>query len=128
MRDHVNIVGILWIVLGVFSMIGAAALGFLGGGGMMMGVLNAGHDHDAVAAGALVAGILGILAIFVFLMGLVSLFSGLALRKWRPWARIIVIVLSILNLVSFPIGTAIGIYSLVVLFNADVEMAFNTGS
>jgi hypothetical protein len=126
MRDQVSVVGILWIILGALTMLASAFVGLLGGGGMIMGMMNAGHDRDAAAAGTIMAGLFGVIAVFIFVMGLVALLAGIGLRKWRPWARILTIILSILNLLSFPIGTAIGVYSLVVLFNADVVAAFNS--
>jgi len=125
MRDQVSVVGILWMILGTLTILASAFLGLLGGGGAMMGFLNAGHDHDAAAAGAIMGGLFGAIAVGVFVMGLLSLIAGINVRKWKPWARIVTIILSILNLLSFPIGTAIGVYSLVVLFNADVVAAFN---
>jgi len=128
MRDQVSVVGILWIILGILTILVSAFIGLLGGGGVLMGILNVGHDRDAAAAGTILAGVFGIIAIFIFVMGLVALLAGMGLRKWRPWARIVTIILSILNLLSFPIGTAIGIYSLVVLFNEEVVAAFNARS
>jgi len=123
MRDQVNVVGILWIILGALVILASALLVFIGGGGVLAGLIS--RDHDAAAIGALLGGLFGVIAVFIFVMGLVALLAGIGLRKWRPWARILTIILAILNLLHFPIGTAIGVYSLVVLFNADVVAAFN---
>ena len=48
-----------------------------------------------------------------------GLIAGVGLIKYRPWARILGIVMSILNLFTFPHGTAIGVYSMIVLFDQE---------
>jgi hypothetical protein len=53
----------------------------------------------------------------------VAAYTGWALLAYRPWARSLNIVLSIFDLFSIPIGTAIGGYSLwVMLKPATVEL------
>ncbi len=49
-----------------------------------------------------------------------GLFAGVGLIMHRPWARMLGIVMSTVNLLAFPHGTAIGVYSVIVLFNQDV--------
>ena len=72
-------------------------------------------------------------AIGAFILVLFALFSvpglimGWGLLQFAPWARILAIVLSILGLVFHPaigIGTVLGIYSLVVLFNPETVALF----
>ena len=48
-------------------------------------------------------------------LGLPGLFAGYGLLTRKSWARILAIVVGILSLLNFPIGTAIGIYTLWVL-------------
>jgi len=48
----------------------------------------------------------------------------IGLLRLRPWARIAGIVVSILSLVAFPLGTVLGIYGLWVLFSKDTERLF----
>ena len=49
------------------------------------------------------------------------LFGGIGLLKYKGWARIALIVVSIIHLINFPIGTAIGIWFLVVLYSSEVK-------
>ncbi|MND03296.1 hypothetical protein D3C83_230510 [compost metagenome] len=58
------------------------------------------------------AGLLGILAI-------PSIIAGWGLSQRKSWARILTIILAILSLPQIPVGTAIGIYALVILFNEE---------
>ena len=53
--------------------------------------------------------------IFVLLRGVLALVAGYGLLERAPWGRIVAIVAAFLNLLKFPFGTAIGIWTLVVL-------------
>jgi hypothetical protein len=44
-----------------------------------------------------------------------ALVSGYSLLTRRPWGRVLAIVAAILSLIKFPLGTALGIYTLWVL-------------
>jgi hypothetical protein len=41
------------------------------------------------------------------------------------WARILAIILGIVNLPLLPIGTAVGIYMLIIMFNQEAKALFN---
>ena len=58
------------------------------------------------------------------LVSLPGLIAGIGLLKFRPWARILGIVVAILNLINIPIGTVVGIYALWVLFSRETERLF----
>ena len=57
-----------------------------------------------------------LLAVSYLIPGLVA---GLGLLRGHGWARIVIILLSVLSLFGFPIGTALGAYGLWVLFGPD---------
>ena len=63
------------------------------------------------------------LALVIF--SIPGLIAGFGLIKYRPWARILAIVMSILNLLSFPFGTVIGVYSMIVLFDKEAVRLLN---
>jgi|SRR5664280_1954788 len=56
--------------------------------------------------------------------GLVGVIAGWGLYERRSWARILAIVLALLNLLHPPFGTAIGIYTLWVLLPASSEVEY----
>ena len=62
------------------------------------------------------------LALIIF--SIPGLIAGIGLIKRRPWARIFVIGMSILNLLAFPHGTLIGVYSLIILFDQEIVLLF----
>lgn len=121
MEQHIRIVAILYIVLGALGLLAAiVVLGiFLVGAGA--GMLS---DEPE---GALASGTCGtIIAVVVAVISLPNLIAGLGLQKRRKWARILTIILSVLNLFSFPIGTAIGGYALWALLNDQSQAYFTT--
>ena len=124
MRQHVTVLGVLYVVLGVMGLMAAViVLVIFGGLASFVGVA-AQNDPDAQIA----VPILGALAVgLCCLIGLLSapgVIAGVGLIKFKPWARILAIVLSILNLLNIPFGTMIGIYGLWVLLTPETEPLF----
>lgn len=112
MDTHVKVVGWLWIVNGLVSLfllvIGLVILN-------LPGVIPDSGDSLLASGGALCFFLPGMIANFV---------AGAWVLRYRNWARILAIILAILNLILFPIGTLIGIYTLWVMFNSETENLF----
>jgi hypothetical protein len=119
MEKHINVVGVLYIVLSVLSFLGAFTVYFL-----LRLIGNFADDHDATMVLNIIANVLSIILVVLAIPGLIG---GIGLIKRKNWARILVLILSILNLVNFPIGTAIGIYALWALLQPEVAAVFERG-
>jgi len=115
MDSHIKVVA--WIHI-AFGAIGVLTGGLLGGFGMLAGVFS-GEE-----GGLLAGGIVGLVGMFIAALSIPSLLGGWGLLSYRPWARVLVIVLSILNLMNIPFGTMIGGYSLWVLLNEQTQRIF----
>jgi hypothetical protein len=103
-EKHVRILGWLHIVLGVIDLvIGLAVLGILSGFGALAG--DAAGFAMMSAIGAFMVLIMLILAVPNFICGL-----GL-LRNWGGWVLAVAVVLGFFNLMKFPYGTAIALYT-----------------
>jgi hypothetical protein len=123
METHVKVLGILNIISGLFGLCGALVLMLVFGGASA--AVGASGDPDAVIALPII-GLTGMaLVIFALLMSLPALVIGWGLYNLRPWARIAGIVLSIVSLVVFPMGTLLGAYGLWVLFSKEGERLFS---
>ena len=113
MNTQVKIVGWLWIVNGMLSIlmaiIGLAVINW-------PGIVPNPRDSLLASTGALCFFLPGIIAYIV---------AGYGLLKYKGWARILAIILAILNLILFPIGTALGIYTLVIMFNDETKALFS---
>jgi len=110
--NHINMIGILHIANGLLIML-AMAVFFL--------VLTTMFFSVRIAeTGNPVPGIFQP-AIFIFFIlifaavPIVEIICAIFLMKRRTWARYLIIAFSILMLFSFPLGTALGIYSIWVL-------------
>jgi hypothetical protein len=113
MHQHLKVVA--WLQIANAGMLLMAALF---GATILTAIGAAVGDPEAlrvmVAIGGFVAVICGIMA-------LPSLLAGWGLLRHKPWARILTIVLSVLNLPGFPVWTLIGGYSLWVLLNDETQ-------
>jgi len=121
MKDHIKVLGILWIVFGVFFMCLAlfALLVFFG----VAEIPNV----DDISPGIL--RLIGIIAsAFIGLIGLPQIIGGLGLLRYKEWARILMLVISFISLANVPFGTFLGAYSLVILFNPETVRLFQGGA
>jgi hypothetical protein len=117
MQTHVKILAILHIVFGALGvLVGLGIFAFFGG---IAGLIHMDHDPDAAFVVPMMGAIGGFVLIVLLAVSIPGIIAGVGLMSYQPWARILTIVLSILELVSIPFGTALGIYGLWVLFNAD---------
>lgn len=124
MDTHVKVAAWLRIIgSGVYLLIALVVLSVVGG---MSGVVGASGDHDAAAAASVMRMVAVWGSMFFGVLALPGLITGWGLLNYRPWARIINIVFSILELFHIPVGTAIGGYSLWVMFHPDVVAMFES--
>ena len=123
MATHVRVLGALHLVFGALSVIGGViALAFFGGLAGFVGMVD--HSGDARVAVPILGAIGGIAFVATLLISLPSLIAGAGLLNLRPWARILTIVLSAIDLIHIPFGTALGLYGLWVLLSREGEQLF----
>lgn len=80
----------------------------------------------ALAPSILAKFILGV-GVFLLIVTVLDIFVGYGLWRHKNWARITAIVLSVLGLLSFPIGTIFGIVVIYLFaFNKDVKNLFKS--
>jgi hypothetical protein len=107
LKLHVTILGWLYIVgNAIFLLIGAFVFMLLAGIGVASG------DSQAMAILSVVGTVVGALLAVIAIPGLVA---GYGLLARKAWGRVLAIVVGILGLINFPVGTAIGIYAVLVL-------------
>ncbi len=116
MEKHVQVLGILYIVFGVMGLMGALTVFVIFGVGGLFS-----PDEDAAL---LVVGLGSFIAFIILITSIPSVVAGWGLMKHQNWARILTLVLSFLNLLSLPFGTALGIYGIWVLFKDETVPLF----
>lgn len=123
METHLKVTAVLFILMGVVLIFLAVLMSLVFS--VVGGVVGASGEEDAVVALAAL-GLTGVaLTIFLLVMSVPYIICGWGLWKRRSWARIMGIVLAILALFEFPIGTAFGVYALIILFKAETEKLFS---
>ena len=97
--------------------------------GTLASIVGVSASPEEAAIAVPILGIAGTaLALVLLLFSAPGLITGWGLLKLRPWARILGIVLAVIGLINFPIGTAVGIYGLWVLLTKETERLFNVPS
>jgi len=117
MKQHVTIVATLQIVFGVLKLLLAAIIFLVfAAGGLISG------DLQAMA----IIGTVGlIVVVFLVALAIPGIVGGIGLLKGKSWARLLVLVLAVLDLLDFPLGTAVSVYTIWVLLNGETSALFN---
>ncbi len=116
---HLGVLGALWIAFSVVRLIPGLAmlvLGHMRFPFMMMPI-----------PGALrlsLAPFLGLLGLLVSAFAIAGVIAGWGLLARQPWARMLAVILGCISLIHFPLGTALGIYTLWVLIPAGAESEY----
>jgi O-antigen/teichoic acid export membrane protein len=119
MEKHINVVAALQIGLSIFGIvIGIIILVVLS---LVGGFVD---DNDASFIIHLVGGIVSFVLILLSIPGIIA---GIGLFRKKEWARILTLILSVMNLMNIPVGTAVGAYSIWALVQEETVAIFKPG-
>jgi hypothetical protein len=121
MEKHVRLLAVLYIVYGAFHVL-AGLLGWILF--RWMGLYHTALAGHTVGMFLLANTVAAVLLVFVTLLAVGCIIAGIGLLHRRRWSRIAVLVLSFLNLIYFPLGTALGAYGIWVLMNDQADSMF----
>lgn len=118
MEKHINIVASLQIGLSILRLIIV---------GIIFAVLHFVGDFSGDPDARIVLTIIAnVMIVVCTILSLPSIIAGIGLFKRKEWARILTLIISVLELINFPIGTAVGVYSIWALSqNETVEFFKN---
>ena len=120
MDQHIKILSVLFMILGVLGLL--AAIGFfLAGAGGVATILAQDQSSDAQLGAAWVGGCMTFVAALIGILSIPCFIAGWGLSKRKAWSRMLTIILAVLSLPSFPIGTAVGVYALVIMLNDETK-------
>ncbi|MGQ8335889.1 hypothetical protein ACUNWD_05010 [Sunxiuqinia sp. A32] len=118
MERHINIVAALRIGVSILGIIIAL---------IVFTVLNlVGNFSGDPQANMILSIIANGLAVFFIILSVPGIIGGIGLFQRKEWARILVLIISVLDLFNFPIGTAIGAYSIWALVQPEVVAQFGS--
>jgi hypothetical protein len=116
MEKHIQIVAALRI--------GFSILGLLIGGLLFALFFFLGDFVDDADAEIVFAIIAKVILVVIIILSIPGIIAGIGLLKRKEWARILTLILSVLDLINFPIGTAVGAYSIWTLVQPEVVEQF----
>jgi hypothetical protein len=118
-QRNLQILGILWCVFGAYRAIGGLI------GIFAVRIMSERHfnrygwtwqpDFHGPFGPHWMGAIIPFIATIAAIMAALAFLVGFSLLARKPWGRALAIVIAILSLLKFPIGTALGIYTLWVL-------------
>jgi hypothetical protein len=119
-KQQVTVVGALHIGLSLLTFLAGVIVAMvLIGTGLLVAPTQGGEEALPIL---LAVGLgVGLLLVVLSVPGIVG---GWGLLKFKSWARILVIILSAIDLLNVPIGTVVGGYSLWVLLQDETEKLF----
>jgi hypothetical protein len=127
-RDHVRLLGALYIAVGAMGVLGSLiALVVLGGVAGILGAVAPDEAKVSLAAMLILAVGTGVVLV-ALVMSIPNIIAGVGLLQFKPWARVLTLILSALNLLSLPFGTALGLYGFWVLMSGRTDELFDTTS
>lgn len=116
METNIKVLGWLHIALGIIGLL-VGVLVFL----ILMTVGVAIREEPVLPIMTMVALIvLGIMAV----LSVPGIIVGVGLIQFRPWARVLALVLALFNLMNFPFGTVLAIYTALSLLVHDADQIF----
>ena len=119
MEGHVKAVGVLWIIYGAIGLLFTFFL-FATLFGISF-IPDMGYEAPVILRTVAIG-----LGLFFAILTLPELIAGFGIYNYREWGRILGLVVAFLNLISFPFGTALSIYTLVILFNPETIQLFSS--
>ena len=120
LEQHLKILGVLWLVFSVLRVLPGLTL--LGIGHLGFG--RFGFPFSFPFHGAFLGPLLGSIGAVLTVTAVAGIAAGWGLLDRRPWARTLAIILGIIKLIEFPIGTALGVYTLWVLVSPGAEVEY----
>lgn len=116
MNSNINLIAILHIVTGILLI----AFGVLFCAAFFL-FSSFANDTDY----RFVISIIGtLLLVFMVIAGFPGVIAGIGLYKRKNWARILTIIVSLVELFNFPFGTALGGFSLYILTKPEAIAEF----
>jgi hypothetical protein len=121
---HVHLLGLLWLALSAFNVVGGLILLVLGTTFFphLRNMTNLPQDVPVGFFSALFC----TLGALVLTKAACGFFAGWGLLKRHDWARVLALVLSFISLFNIPFGTALGVYTMWVLLPSDSQREYDT--
>ncbi|MDD2381275.1 MAG: hypothetical protein WCY58_11010 [Mariniphaga sp.] len=116
MEKHINVVAALHI--------GMSILGILLGFFLCVMLIFVGDFSNDQQAQFVLSILAKVLIVFILLVSIPGIIAGIGLFRRKEWARVLTLVISVIDLIHFPVGTAVGVYSVWALVQPEIVAQF----
>ncbi|MDX2429317.1 MAG: hypothetical protein QNK35_00195 [Bacteroides sp.] len=117
MKQHVTFVGAIHIGFGILGLLGALTV-------FIIFNFAQGFVDAEPLAGEILNFLGGTISLLIMFFASLGIIGGIGLFSYKPWARILVMIVSAVNCLNIPIGTAKGVYSIWVLMQKETMELF----
>lgn len=126
---HLRILGICWVLYGVIRLATAVWLALFSNTATLMFGALLNRVPDPFSLMNIFHFVYGLLVAISAVCGILGVLAGLALLAGSRSGRTLAIIAAFLSLASIPLGTTLGIYSLIALliWNPQLNSAVNPG-
>jgi hypothetical protein len=122
-KGHVQLLGLLWLGIGAFNVIGGIILYVLANSLFA----HLGQFVPPNTPVGFLRPLLSVIAVLLLAKAACCFIAGYGLLQHERWARVVVLVLAFISLfTNIPFGTALGIYTMWVLLPAESQEEYET--
>ena len=112
---HLRVLGICWVLYGILCLVSAVWLGLFSNTATLMFGALLNRVPDPFGMMSTFHFVYGLLVAISAVCGILGIMAGLALLTGARPGRALAVIAAFLSLSSIPLGTALGIYSLIIL-------------
>ena len=120
MEQHVRVISVLLILYGVIGLVLAICIGIFGTGAIVA-MLSADTSEEMRIVWTIIGFVATAAAVIMAIVALPNIIAGWGLSQRKRWSRVLTIILAVLALPNIPIGTALGVYAIVVMLDQDTK-------
>ena len=121
-QEHVKLVGILWMAYSALHVVGGVlVLAFAKFVFFRLGEIPNGPPPEIIVW---LRPLISVVGWLILAKAAVGFITGWGLLQHEEWARVVALVIGFVALLSVPIGTALGIYTLWVLLPSQSEQEY----
>jgi len=128
-EEHLKLLSILHYVWGGLTVVGCCIGGLyalIGGGVLVAALANDGHNGPPAAVGGVFFFIGGFIALLAATFSVLTILAGRSLARRKHY--IFCMVMACVSCLSIPLGTALGVFTMIVLMRPSVKQLFNVPS
>jgi hypothetical protein len=118
-REHVRLLGILWLAYSAFHIVGGIVLSVLA-----RTIFSPNGHFGQPNVPFFIHSLFAFLGMLLLVKSFLGILAGWGLLQRESWGRVLTLILAFIALLNPPFGTGLGIYTLWVLLPAESEKQY----